>query len=207
MCQPLQKTLSYASYHIYSISYYGLRSISATLENMTKNPDDELFKKAMLGVKKLTHTKIIQRMIPHKKRIQTTKSDETPHLNISEYMRYEEVDADALLYFARQGLQHKVLRKLRRGQYNTESTLDLHGKTVSESKEALSRFLAFCQQHGFRHVLIIHGKGRSHTKPILKNKLNHWLREIDLVLAFCSALNKDGSTGALYVILRRNRDP
>ena len=81
--------------------------------------------------------------------------------------------------------------------------MDLHGKTVEESKIALSRFLMQCQAKGIRHVLIIHGKGHKMGKPILKNKLNHWLRQIDDVLAFCSATAKEGRSGALYVLLRR----
>jgi DNA-nicking Smr family endonuclease len=75
--------------------------------------------------------------------------------------------------------------------------------TAEDAKNALSHFLAACKRNGIRHVLMIHGKGRSNRKPILKNKLNHWLRQTDDVLAFCSAMSKDGSSGALYVLLRR----
>ena len=38
---------------------------------------------------------------------------------------------------------------------------------------------------------------------ILKNKLNNWLRQVDEIIAFCSAVAKDGGQGALYLLLRR----
>ncbi|HRY16587.1 MAG TPA: Smr/MutS family protein, partial [Candidatus Competibacteraceae bacterium] len=47
------------------------------------------------------------------------------------------------------------------------------------------------------------GKGSRHRGPILKQKVNHWLRQRDEVLAFCSARAIDGGTGAVYVLLRR----
>lgn len=52
---------------------------------------------------------------------------------------------------------------------------------------------------------IVHGKGNGsrHRGPVLKQKLNYWLRQRDEVLAFCSARPVDGGTGAVYVLLRR----
>jgi DNA-nicking Smr family endonuclease len=56
-------------------------------------------------------------------------------------------------------------------------------------------------------IRIIHGKGkrsRNNKGPVIKTKVNHWLRQRDDVLAFCSARPIDGGTGAIYVLLRRN---
>ncbi|HEX2548190.1 MAG TPA: Smr/MutS family protein, partial [Gammaproteobacteria bacterium] len=122
---------------------------------------------------------------------------------LSDFESLDPVSASDLLFFARPGIQYKILRKLREGQYNAEAILDLHGMTVEESRTALYHFIIQCRQKGVRHALVIHGKGRANCKPILKNKLNHWLRQIPEVLAFSSAHAKDGATGALYVLLRR----
>jgi len=92
---------------------------------------------------------------------------------------------------------------LRGGKYNAEAVLDLHGMTIPQAKSALQQFIDQCHQDQIRHVLIIHGKGKPFTKPIIKNKLNHWLREIADVLAFSSAQIRHGSTGAVYVLLKR----
>lgn len=114
------------------------------------------------------------------------------------------------LLFARTGLQHNVLRKLRRGQYAIGAELDLHGMTAAEARQALAAFLQACRERDVRCVRVIHGKGNrsAQCRPVLKGKVNHWLRQRDEVLAFCSARPVDGGTGAVYVLLkRRNAHP
>lgn len=110
------------------------------------------------------------------------------------------------LFFARPGIQKQTLRKLRRGQYNIEDELDLHGLTAELARTELISFLADCHINSRRCVRIIHGKGISseNKKPIIKNKVNNWLRQIDDVLAFCSTQRSDGGTGAIYLLLKRN---
>ncbi len=112
------------------------------------------------------------------------------------------VGGDQRITYKHNSLSDKMLRKLRKGQYNVEAKLDLHGLSVEEAKTAMDHFLQQCLQRGIRVVLIIHGKGHHSQTPILKNKLNHWLRHLDVVLAFCSAGPSHGSGGATYVLLR-----
>ena len=122
---------------------------------------------------------------------------------------YEPADVETgeELLYSRPGLQHSVMRKLRRGQYAIEAQLDLHGNTVPEARERVSTFLRDMQAQGKRCVRIIHGKGKSSEGklPVLKGKVNAWLQQWDQVLAFCSARPNDGGTGAIYVLLRSNR--
>ena len=107
------------------------------------------------------------------------------------------------LVFAREGIQSSVLRKLRRGQYHVQAEIDLHGLTVAEAKEALRGFLAHALDRHIRCVRIIHGKGlrSGHRGPVLKGTVNSVLRRIGPVLAFVSARQVDGGTGAVYVLL------
>jgi len=116
-----------------------------------------------------------------------------------------ELETGEELSFARPGLQHSVLRKLRRGQFSVGAELDLHGLTVPEARALLPRFLLNSRLQGHRCVRIIHGKGLSSRKqqPVLKVKVNKWLPQRDEVLAFCSARPVDGGTGAIYVLLRK----
>jgi DNA-nicking Smr family endonuclease len=115
-----------------------------------------------------------------------------------------DVETGEELLFARPGLQHTVLRKLRRGQYRLDAELDLHGLTAAEARQALAAFLTDCRRHGARNVRIIHGKGLGsfNREPVLKAKVAHWLRQRDEVLAYCSARPVDGGTGAVYALLR-----
>jgi DNA-nicking Smr family endonuclease len=168
--------------------------------------DKKVFADAMRGVRPLIQSKIqepSQRSTQSRKiKRQDIDQEEMTYL-FSDYEKLDLAGPEEKLEFYRSGLQYKIIRNLRKGQYNVEAVLDLHGKTIEEARHSLSHFLLSCQQKGIRHVIIIHGKGRSHSKPIIKNKLNHWLREIDQVLAFCTATPHDGGGGALYVLLRR----
>ena len=109
------------------------------------------------------------------------------------------------LLYCRSGLQHSVLKKLRRGHYAIEAELDLHGMRVEEARQALTAFLHHALAQRLKTVRIIHGKGHGslHKQPVLKGKVNHWLRQRIEILAFCSARPVDGGTGAVYVLLRR----
>lgn len=162
--------------------------------------EKDLFRKNMREVQLLKNTKLPHHQKP-KIKAQKPLLDEEP-VHFQELDDLPPVKSNDYLHFARPGIQYKILRNLKAGQYNVEAILDLHGKTVDEASASLSLFLSQCKKQGIRHLLIIHGKGQKHDLPILKNKLNHWLRQCEDVLAFCSATRKDGFTGALYVYLK-----
>lgn len=126
---------------------------------------------------------------------------------MSDPLHMDELETGEELLFVRPGVQTGVMRKLRRGQISIEAELDLHRMTSAEARESIARFLPLMSRTGKRCVRIIHGKGLGsfNKLPVLKNKLNHWLRQRDEVLAFCSARSVDGGTGAVYVLLKRLR--
>jgi DNA-nicking Smr family endonuclease len=97
-----------------------------------------------------------------------------------------------------------VLFSLQRGQIEPTLELDLHGLTTEYARALLRAFLADCAHRRVRCAKIIHGKGRgsAQRQPVLKCKVNYWLRLREDVLAFCSAPRYDGGTGAVYVLLR-----
>jgi len=104
------------------------------------------------------------------------------------------------------GLSPKMIRQIREGLYPLDSTLDLHGYTVEEARVKLSHALLDAYKKQQRCILAIHGKGRKlDGYPILKNHIYHWLKQIPIVLFFCSAHPKDGGTGAVYILLKRER--
>jgi DNA-nicking Smr family endonuclease len=108
------------------------------------------------------------------------------------------------------GLDPRVLRRLRRGDYAWQAHLDLHGLTSEAARAAVDRFLADAMSAGHRCVLIVHGRGHNSKDqtPVLKERLKVWLargRAARAVLAFTSARPHDGGAGALYVLLRRDR--
>jgi len=107
------------------------------------------------------------------------------------------------LVFHRAGVQASVLRKLRRGDYRVQGEIDLHGLTVTEEKQELREFLAQALMRQWRCVRIVHGKGlrSGHRGPVLKGMVGAVLRKVGPVLAYVSARQVDGGTGAVYVLL------
>lgn len=131
-----------------------------------------------------------------------------PETNIEMVSQIEDAEplgSDAVLSFCRTGIQNKVFRKLRQGAIRPEAELDLHGMYAEKAKQAVNQFLVRCLARQYYCVAIIHGKGsgRSETPPILKNKLNNWLRNYEDVLAFHSAPLRRGGVGAVWILLRK----
>lgn len=119
----------------------------------------------------------------------------------------EAVQASTPLSYCNHSIPAKRLRELKSGQISWQARLDLHGLRSDDAKNALIRFIR--QQHALAHrcLLIIHGKGSPQGEPpVLKNLVNHWLQQFPEVLAFHSALTRDGGSGALYVLLKRQRE-
>lgn len=138
-------------------------------------------------------------------RRQRLDDDELRGETFSDMFAPDTVGNEEYLEYRGPGIQHKLFSRLRTGRVHLEAELDLHGMTLAKAEPVLSRFLELCQQEQIRCVRIIHGKGLGSrdNKPVLKSKLNFWLRQSDKVLAFCSATMEDGGTGALYVLLKR----
>jgi len=113
-----------------------------------------------------------------------------------------------IMSFMAPGIQKRVLQRLRSGKFGVDVELDLHGLTVDEAKRRLAGFLSSCLADRYRCLHLIHGKGyRSEGDyPILKNRINLWLRQHPDVLAFCTAKPAEGGTGAIYVLLRDSRN-
>jgi DNA-nicking Smr family endonuclease len=108
------------------------------------------------------------------------------------------------------GLDPRVVRRLRRGDFSWQGHLDLHGLTAAEARDVVERFVVESFRAGRRCVLVIHGRGLNSKDqtPVLKERLKSWLahgRIGRVVLAFATARPCDGGAGALYVLLRRDR--
>jgi len=174
-----------------------------------KDNDDgnDLFRQAMHDVAPLKpDNRVRHKPAPRKPPVHRSQGDTTAY-NERFTQGMLEQDCPDQLYFERAGgAQKSVLKKLRTGKLVVDSTQDLHGLTIEEARLQLADFLEECRQFGYRHVIIVHGKGfRSESKPVIKPMVNYWLRQADEVLAFCSAQPKDGGTGAVYVLLRKAR--
>lgn len=168
--------------------------------------DRELFRQAMQGTRPMQHDKIEPHRNPPKAQaIKVAAEIAVAADNMSDELEIIALESADELLFVRTGIQHSVVKKLRRGQFPVEDELDLHGLRSEEARTLLAQFLHRARQSQLRCVRIIHGKGYgSQTRqPVLKNKVNSWLRQREEVLAFCSARPADGGTGAINLLLKR----
>ena len=170
--------------------------------------DRELFRRALADAKPLRTKRraaeVIRKPAPQAR---FSRADEAAVLRES-----LEADIDATeshggesLRFHRPSVGRRTMRKLARGNFSVQDEIDLHGMTVAEAKPRLAEFIERCAREGRLCVRIVHGKGRGSGQrgPVLKQKVNRWLRQWDTVLAFVSTRQVHGGTGALYVLLRQ----
>ena len=174
------------------------------------DPDEEtedvrLFREAVRGVRPLASREPAPRPPGPRPRARFTRADRAAVLR--ESLEAAAADPAALsgeeLAFHRPQVQPMVLRKLRRGEYRVEREIDLHGLTVLEAKQDLRLFLINALEQHVHCVRVVHGKGlRSGPRgPVLKATVNAVLRRTGAVLAFVSARQADGGSGAVYVLL------
>ncbi len=170
--------------------------------------DRNLFRSATQDARPLPQDRVARRRPSRRPVPFQTQSDQQAVVDslLSDDFDPAEIETGEELIFVRPGIQQRVWRKFRRGQYVIQGELDLHGRVVAEAREMVGAFLRDARAAGKRCVRIIHGKGLSSEGrlPVLKGKVNSWLRQKDEVLAFCSAPPRDGGTGAVYVLLKRN---
>ncbi len=173
-----------------------------------KSDEDEaaLFREATRGVKPLAHAARVSGNAPKPRpRARFARADDA--LVLEDILRGspdepERVAADPTV-FARPGVSANTLRKLRRGQHRVQAELDLHGLSAAAANAHLHEFLIEAVHSNVTCLRIVHGKGlRSGSKgPVLRQLVNKVLSHTAQVLAFCSARQVDGGTGAVYVLL------
>lgn len=178
-----------------------------TDDSMSEN-DKALFRAQMRGVKPLDEKtlRVKETKTPPPPLRRKTLKEDTSSVNyqLSDYIK-ETVLTETVLSYCHPDLSRQRFRDLKRGEIRWQARLDLHGMTTEAASRSLSEFIHQQFNNNNRFLLIIHGKGGYHGEPpVIKNQVNRWLPQFNEVLAFHSALPKDGGLGAVYVFLRKN---
>jgi len=169
--------------------------------------ESALFREAMADVQPLSSDKILpkaKKPLPKPLQLERDQRQVLKDMMSSD-MYSADLETGEELLFVRDGMHPNTLRKLRRGKIRIEAELDLHRLTSEQARKEVATFLAHCKASGKRCVRIIHGKGLGslEKKPVLKGKVDLWLRRHNDVLAYCSARPMDGGTGAVYVLIKK----
>jgi DNA-nicking Smr family endonuclease len=169
--------------------------------------DEHLFRQEMDGVVPLK--KIPPTTNSRKPRTQNRKREpEVTSANFEQKLlsstdNQTHVDADDGSSHRKNGVQKRIMQKLKRGQFPVGEQLDLHQMTTETGHMALLEFISDAQNKAFECIRIIHGKGlRSNSGPRLKIMTRQLLRDHPQVLAFTSCKQADGGAGAVDVLLK-----
>lgn len=119
-----------------------------------------------------------------------------------------EIHAEQTLSYHVPGLIPLRFKAFKKGDFDLDGRLDLHGLQIDTARNTLCRFVLNAYEKSHRHLLVIHGKGGQQSDVgILKSHVAHWLKQFPNVLAYHSARPKDGGTGAVYVLLKKRHNP
>jgi DNA-nicking Smr family endonuclease len=166
-----------------------------------------LFREAVAGARPVQAKRLHLRRAPPRAEARFRRRDEATVLRDSLTTGPEDLDLESgeELIYRQPSVRASVLRDLRRGRFPVKAEIDLHGMTSEQARRELTAFIAECVDDGIQCARVVHGKGlrSGHRGPVLKARVNRWLRRWNHVLAFCSAPARDGGTGAIYVLLRR----
>lgn len=168
--------------------------------------DAALFREAIGEVRRI---EISEQGIPRAKPVADSKMfrrDEAEALHDSRSVTATEAylnSADELSY-RRPEVPEKWFRQLKRGEISIQDELDLHHCRAADAEVFLKQFLNQAREEAHYCVRVIHGKGlRSESTPVLKMLVDRVLRHRGDVLAFQSAPQAQGGTGAVLVLLSR----
>lgn len=169
--------------------------------------DMELFRRAMAETKPL-RLDVIEPLRPRRRpKALFSRLDERQVLveSLEDDIEAAESQNGDGLRFAHPSVGKKTMRRLAKGGFAVQAETDLHGLTTAEAREVLHSFVEACRRRGYTCVRIVHGKGlrSGRNGPVLKQKVDLWLRRWEGILAFVSARQVDGGTGAVYVLLRK----
>lgn len=172
------------------------------------SPDDRrLFRRAVAEARPLAVDVVPppRKKPPPKARFARRDEDEVLRESLAGDLEHAESENGDGLRYCHPSVGRRTFRRLARGGFSVQAHIDLHGMTVVETRAALAAFIDDCRHRGQTCVRVVHGKGRGSgvRGPVLKAKVDRWLRQWEPVLAFVSARQVDGGTGAVYVLLRK----
>jgi len=147
------------------------------------------------------------------------KTRKTPTFNKKDTLNTVQINEQDLLNEAKDKpnyLDKNLIKKIKNGKIKIDGKLDLHGYSISESKQLIVQFIEKNFSLQKRLLLIITGKGERvlldhgwENTGKLKNNVPKWLNSNYLskyILWYGNAPQNKGGEGALYVFLRKVRE-
>lgn len=172
---------------------------------MLNDDDFALFQEAIKGTKKIKQDTFVPKTEPRKK--------------VSEIRQLKE-QADTLFYFSdeyepllteenekvrylREDIDPYILKQLRRGDFQPDLFLDLHGLTREQAKKELASLILACEREQVYCASIMTGFG---TRT-LKYQIPRWLVQHPKVIALHQAPREWGGDAAILILVEQLEAP
>jgi DNA-nicking Smr family endonuclease len=190
--------------------------IEMTSQRLDERQEQDIFKDAMKGVKKIS-----RKNYPFASPLESKPPASGPNpeseavQKLKNLVRNGDGFVVALTPEYIEGLDNTInpaiAHRLHRGDFTIQDHVDLHGLSVEAARETFDKFIQTSIAGGKNAVLVIHGRGLSSPGgPVLKTKVYQWLTTSPWrkwVVAFTSARMCDGGAGATYVLFRQRPLP
>lgn len=173
-----------------------------------RKADRDAFIEAMRGVKPLKSQNTVLPVLHPARRKNSKTQDRKEHHHIENTLYFFSDDyqplpsGEASRQYLKPHHPKHLLKKLRRGDFQPELFVDLHGLTQREAKQELAALINACIQEKVACASIMHGYG----KHILKEKVPQWLAQHPNIIAFHSPPRSHGGHAALWVLIQTNLD-
>jgi DNA-nicking Smr family endonuclease len=162
--------------------------------------DRQLFRESITGARPIAQDKIPPVVIPRKRKSRTDVSSRQVDENLFYFSdEFEGYIAQGInLSWTQSGDDPHLTGRLRRGEFEPQVVLDLHGLTTAQAKNELAGLLAYCEKQHINCACVIHGKGLG----ILAKKVPNWLIQHPNVRAFHTAPKSWGKHGSVLLLLK-----
>ncbi|HUY26465.1 MAG TPA: Smr/MutS family protein [Candidatus Binataceae bacterium] len=176
--------------------------------------DAALFREAFAGVRPLDGTRSARLPVEPRVERKVISDDAEVVARLSDLVTgqgtFDITETEEYIEGARVGIDPRMVTRLRRGEFAMQDHIDLHGMIQPAAHDALTAFVVNSVRKGHRSVLVVHGRGLGSPggRAILKHATVQWLSHGTIgghVLAFTTARPPDGGAGAMYVLLRREK--
>lgn len=164
-------------------------------------------------VKEIKSCKKISKNIVTKKQTNKITENLMEKLNNRKYYTEEIEQTDNTEYYYKLeknktlGIDKNTDKKLKSGKIKIDLKVDFHGLTINEAFDLLKNTIENAYNSGLKLILFITGKGNGTKKDrdSIKSLIGNWMKTPFIsskVIKYTDAQQKDGGTGAIYVLLK-----
>ena len=166
---------------------------------MIDTDDFALFREAIKGTKKIKQDTFIPSQSPRKKINELREIQEQKDTEFFFSDEYEPLlkEENEKVRYLRENVDPYILKQLRRGDFQPELFLDLHGLTKEKAKKELAALILACEREHVYCASIMTGYGTF----TLKKQIPRWLVQHPKVRGLHQAPKEWGGDAAILILV------